>query len=151
MAETQTIRVQRTVFDLNDFAEVLLVKETSYTPVESIEAALAAVGNDSAKLLAVVNDGLRAETRRQAASTPENWHTFDEEGEINGAFGGVMADVKKVNATVLTLAKNVFGYSKELDKAAKRAAKDAAINLIKGNQVIRDGLTKTAALGADEE
>lgn len=138
-------KVQRTVFDLDSFEEVLLVKEFDYAPVTSIEEAMAKLGNNAAKLLEVINDGLRGEVRNQVADDPTGWHTFDDEGEMNGDFTGTIADQKAVNTLVLTLAKTVFGFSKDLDKDAKKASKSAAMEMIKTNPAIKDGLKRSAA------
>ena len=139
-------RVQKTVFDLDSFDEVTLVKEFEYAPVETIEDALARLGNDSAKLLEVLNDGLREEVRAQIRETSTGWHTFDDEKpeEINGEFAGTVADPKSVNALVLTLAKTVFGFSKDLTKEQKRSAKESAVDMIRSNDAIKAGLRKSA-------
>jgi hypothetical protein len=62
-----------------------------------------------------------------------------------------MADITKVNALVLTLAKTVFGYSKDLDKTAKAKSKTAAMDMIKGNAAIKSGLAASAALSPDTD
>ncbi len=139
-------RVQKTVFDLDSFDEILLVKEFEYTPVQTVEEALAALGNDSAKLLEVLNDGMRDAVRVQIRETNDGWHTYDDEkpDEINGEFQGTVADPKSVNSLVLTLAKTVFGFSKDLSKEQKRAAKASAIEMIRANDAIKAGLRKSA-------
>jgi hypothetical protein len=140
-----TERVQRSAFDLDSFSEVLLVKEFEFTPVGSTDEALAKLGNDSKRLLEVINNGLKSEIRNEVAEDPDGWRTFDDEGELNGAFSGTLADMKAVNNLVLTLAKTVFGYSKDLDKDQKRAAKDAAMAMIQNTEAIKAGLKKSAA------
>lgn len=143
--------VTREVFDLDTFDEVKLGKEYEFTPVTTIEEALAALGNDSAKLLEVLNDGMREEMRSQVRATSDGWRTFalDNDGEptedLNGEFAGTPADMKSVNALVLTLAKTVFGFSKELTKEQKRAAKESAKEMVKSNDAIKAGLRKSAA------
>jgi hypothetical protein len=64
----------------------------------------------------------------------------DETEKIAGPYTGTPADPKTVNQLVLTLAKTVFGYSKDAKIEAKRAAKDKAAAMIKGNDEIRAGL-----------
>lgn len=146
MANTISLRVQRSIFDLDAFEDVTLVKEFEHTEAESVQEALQRVGNNNDKLLAIINEGLRAEARRKEATSPDGWHTFNDEGEINGDFSGTVADPKAVNALVLTLAKTVFGYSKEMTPEQKRAAKNSAEAMIKGTEAIRAGLKKSAAL-----
>jgi hypothetical protein len=151
MADVKMVRVQRTIFDLASFEEVTLAKEVAFTPVESTQDALARLDGDAAKFLGIINEGLRAETRRVAAESPSDWHTLTEENEVNGAFDGIVSDIKKVNALVLTLAKTVFGYSKEMDKLAKAKAKTAAMDMIKSNDAIKSGLAASAALSPDTD
>jgi hypothetical protein len=140
-----TERVQRSAFDLDSFSEILLGKEFEFTPVTSQEEALQALGNDSKRLLEVINNGLKSEIRNQVAEDPDGWHVFDDEGELNGPFTGTLADMKAVNNLILTLSKTVFGYSKDLSKDQKRAAKDAAMEMIKNTEAIKAGLKKSAA------
>jgi len=142
---TLKLRIQKGVFDLDAFESVTLVKEVEFAPVESTEAALARLGNDAAKFLAIINEGLEAETRRIAREDTSDWRTLTDDDEINGAFEGTMADEKAVNALVLTLAKTTFGYSKDADKGIKKAAKQMAMELIAATPVIKEGLRKSAA------
>lgn len=151
MAEVVKVKVQRTIFDLAVMEEVTLAKEVDYTPVESTQEALQRLEGNAGKFLEIINEGLRAETRRQAGSDPADWRTLTDEGEVNGPFSGVVADIKAVNALVLTLAKTVFGYSKEMDKASKRTAKDSALSMIKNTEAIKEGLKKSAALTPVED
>lgn len=144
MADTK-LKVQRTVFDLDAFEEVLLVKEVDFAPVSSTEEALARLGNDAAKFLGIINEGLEAETRRLAGDNPNDWRTFGDDGEVNGIFEGTVADSKSVNNLVLTLAKTTFGYSKDASKEVKKAAKQSAMALIAATDVIKEGLRKSAA------
>lgn len=140
-------RVQKSVFDLDSFDEMTLVKEFEFSPVASVEEAVSRLGGDSAKLLEVLNDGLREEVRSQIRNTDDGWHTFSEDNpdEINGEFTGTIADPKAVNSLVLTLAKTVFGFSKELTKEQKRAAKESAKSMIRDSEPIKSGLRKSAA------
>lgn len=152
-----TIRVQKSLFDLDSFEEVTLVKEGDFTAPTSVQDALHRLGGDSGKLIAVIADGMKAEEMRKLRSTGDGWSTFkkDESGEdtteINGAFTGKVADSKKVNTLVLTLAKSVFGFGKDMTKEQKKAAKDSAVDMIKNSPPIREGLAKTAALNEDED
>jgi hypothetical protein len=138
---------QKTIFDLDSFQEVTIVKEIpDFLPVSSLEEAAARLANNSAKLLEVINRGLMDEHRNSTVDNAEiPWRTFDDEGELNGNFSGTIAEPKAVNSLVLTLAKTVFGYSKEMAKEAKRAAKESAMRMIATTEAIKEGLRKSAA------
>jgi hypothetical protein len=147
MATVKVSDVTDTVFDLDTFAEVTLVKECpDFNEVESWEEALQRLGNDSKRALAAINRGLIADYRQQIADNPElPWHTFTDEGEKNGEFAGTPAEPKAVNSLVLTLAKTVFGYSKDMAKEVKKAAKESAMEMIRTTDAIKAGLRKSAA------
>lgn len=154
MAENEVKEVKKevtkTIMDLDTFKEITLVKPYTFTPVANTQEALARVQNDTAKFLELVNEGLRAEYQRELREQPDGWHTYDDEGEINGEFSGTIADPKAVNALVLILAKTVFSYSKEMKPEAKNAAKESAMGMIKASESIREGLKKSAALAASK-
>lgn len=144
--------ITRTVFDLDSFEDVELLKEVPFTPAATVEEALARVGGDSAKLLEAVNDGLLADAKRVAAhdnSIPWLQDVEDENGKIvRENFDGTIADSKVVNGMVLNMAKAVYGYNKAAaakDKAGKQAAKQAAMAFIAGNETIKAGLKENAA------
>lgn len=152
--------IQKTVFDLDTMEEVLLVKAVpDFKPAENSHEVLARVGNDSAKMLELLNNGLRLAEREAVADGKEPWHTFgvNDEGEytdeVNGPFTGTIADSKAVNALKLTLAKTVFGFVKSLSKEEKAMAKSNALEMIKNTPTIKAGLQKSAALNksADTE
>lgn len=147
---TNKIPVQKTVFDLDLFDEVTLVKDYEFTPVTSVQEATERLGNDSAKILSVINDGLRAEMRRIAVADQTGWLREDEDGNRT-PFAGTLANLKLVNQCVLSMAKTVFGFSKDLSPDAKRAAKQSAQDLIKNTPAIREGLQKTAANAGTEQ
>jgi hypothetical protein len=142
-----TVKVQDSVFDLTSFDDVTLYKEFQYTPVTSAEEALARLGNDTDRLLKVINDGLIAEQKQVERANGEGWIALDDEGKPAGPFAGVRANGKAVGALVLTLAKSIFGFNKDMNKDQKRAAKESAMNFIRSNDQIRAGLQKSAAAG----
>lgn len=148
MAVKYDTPITATIFDLDVCEEVKLIKPFVFKPVSNTQEALARVGNDSARFLEAINYGLYQEAREQEREKPNGWHTVDEDGETNGEFAGTMADIKKVNQLQLTLAKTVFGYSKELDTKAKQAAKESAMGMIKSTEAIRNGLRTSAAVTA---
>jgi len=143
----ETIRVQRTVTDLDTFEDVTLVNTATFTPVAGdkfMHDALARLGNDNRKLCDVINDGLRAEAMRDLREVKDGWKQEDEDGTLSD-FSGTPADTKVVNQLVLTLAKTIFGYSKDLAAAAKKAAKESAMSMIKSNDAMKAGLKNSAA------
>jgi hypothetical protein len=148
--------VTKTLFDLSSFEEVTLVKPVEFMPPATTEEALSRLGGDTAKLMAVIIDGMLSDYKNTLRKTADGWHTFKEDAdgeptsEINGVFTGQVADSKKVNNLKLSLAKSVFGFEKGMAKDAKRAAKEAAAEMIKNTPAIREGLAKTAALADGE-
>lgn len=142
------LRIQQTFFDLNTFDDVTLVKLITFNEPTSMEAALAAVGNDQKALLAVIVEGLKERIRAQAKSDQNGWKLTDEDGKpTETAFDGVLADRADVNKTVNVLARTVYGYDKDAPKEAKDAAKEKAMALVRGSDDIRNGL-KARALAA---
>lgn len=154
--EAKDIRVQKSLTDLSTLEDILLVKPGKFMPVADAAEALARLGGDNAALAEVLNDGLEARAKQELRSNPGGWHTFklDADGEptteVNGPFDGQVGDSAKINGLVSQIAKSVYGYEKSMTKEQKQAAKESARTFIKGNQAIRDGLSKTAALTGDE-
>lgn len=147
-AEKQ-LPIQKSVTNLDTMSTVVVGKKYTFVPVGSTEEALQRVANDTKKFLALINEGLQAETRRIASADPNGWMEFDEDGEITATpFTGTIGDPKAVNALVLTLAKTVFGYNADLALADRNKAKSQAMDMIKSTPAIRDGLKKSAALTA---
>lgn len=142
----KTEKVTSTVFDLDTMSEVTLIKNVAFAPVSNSAEALARVGNDAGKFLAIINDGLRQHVRESAKSDNSiPWLQENDEGETT-EFAGTPADSKAVNSLVLTLAKTIFGYSKDADLKAKQAAKENAMKMIASNEAIRNGLKENAAV-----
>jgi len=148
---TESIIIQKTVFDLDTFNEVTLVKASEFTPAADTTEVLARIGNDAVKMLALLNEGLKEETRRNLRAEVSGWHTYekDAEGEdtekVNGEFAGTVADMGSVNALRLNLAKTVFGLKKNMSVEEKRKAKESAMELIKNTPAIKAGLQASAA------
>lgn len=147
---TKMPKTQKAIFDLQSFEDITLWKEYQFTPVNDMQEALARLGNDAKRVLAIVNQGLEGVARTEAQQKPDGWRTFTEAGEENGPFTGTMADRLAVNALVLTLAKTVFGWDKDDDNDTKKAKKLQAVEMIKSNDAIRAGLQKSAAVAATQ-
>lgn len=130
--------VTRTVFDLTSFDDVKLVKDfTPPTPVTSVEEALAAVGNDTAALLAVINEGLTQSARDAAYDNIEGFKIVGENGEAGEQYSGKFADESKsklINAAVLNIAKMFSGGSWDTaSKEQKRGWKEQAVEMLRSN------------------
>lgn len=153
--EPISISVTKKVFDLDarDFIDV--EKKGTVTPVDSAEAALAAVGNDSAKFLAVINAGLET-FQRAALETDTNvpW-TVDVEKDgktetVPYAGKSLTEDkAKQLNVTVLNIAKTLFQYNdwdneKDAEKrsAGRAASKKQAMDMILNNPSSVEALLK---------
>lgn len=149
--------VTRTGLSAADFQEVTLVKQVAFTPAESLQAALEALGNDQEALLKIINSGLAEKAKDEARDNSAAWRTYklDEQGEIvtengvpviNGEFTGSLVDSDKLNMILLPMAKNVKGENGQTlwpEKGAKgdtakmkRDAREKALELIKGNPAL---------------
>lgn len=146
---TRELIIQSTVTALENLEEVKLGKVVNFNEVESVEAALAAVGNDSEKLLKVINDGLAAETRRIAREDETGWHSYKEDGTLNGEYSGKIVDSEKIAQLVLTFAKMAgFGPDKTADQ--KREIKSKARDKVKRMLSNDPEMLASVALSASE-
>jgi hypothetical protein len=146
VSKDDLLPVQRSFFDLDSFETVTVQKE--FNPPdrpESVEVALSHLGNDANKLLEIIHVGMIAEARRIAAEGDEGWLLLDDEGNPAGPFTGIRADNKAVNSLRLTLAKTTYGLNKDSTPEQKKAAKQAAMDLIASTPAIKEGLRKSAA------
>lgn len=132
---TFTAKVQRTVFDLTAFDDVKLVKTVTLpNQPATLEEALAAVGNDREKLLAVIHEGLIAEAKSSAYDKMEGFSVVSEDG-TEEPYNGRFADEEKgkmINGAILSLAR-LSGYSKDLPKEQKAALKEKATAFLRDN------------------
>lgn len=155
---TTTVKqVTKQVFDLDTFTEKTLTKDFTVAPVATYQEFLERLGNDTSKVIDLLNVALISQARETARLSENGWNEFatDENGEetdkVAGPFSGTPADTKTVNSLVLTLAKTVFGYNKDAKIEVKRASKDKAIAMIKGNDEIRAGLKASMTQAAAAE
>lgn len=150
MAQTLAVRVEREFFDLTQFDDVRLGKDVQVTIPETTTEALEMLGNDQAALMGLLKDAFIAKGKKAAENTLSDWHTFanDEQTELNGAYDGQFADQKAVNGFLLNMAKNVFGYTKDLSIEEKRKRKDLAKTMVLGNAEIRAGLAANCKVTA---
>jgi len=145
-----TITVTSSVFDLDTMDEVSLVKSTEFSPATSAKEAMDRLGNDPEKFLAAINEGLLTQAKHSLKNdTTTPWNATDDEGKVTGPFQGTPANSKSVNTLVLTLAKTIFGYAKDAKVEEKRASKESALEMIRGNEAMKAGLKRSAV--ADSE
>ena len=144
------LTVTSSVFDLDTMDEVSLIKTKEFTPAADAKEAHQRLGGDAEKFLAVINEGLASFERKSLKNGAEPWTVQDEDGNSTGKpFTGTIANSKSVNTLVLTLAKTIFGYAKEAKVELKRAAKESALEMIRGNEAMKQGLKRSAV--ADTE
>lgn len=143
------MRVTRTIFDIEQFDNVLVGKDVEFKDVTSTHEALERLGNDGTELINIINIGLQAKARKAAYEDNDGWHTFVDESkgamsDLNGEFTGTPVSVEGLNGLVLNLAKTVFGYNKATDAAGRKASKEQAMAYIKSQPVIIDSLKSQA-------
>ena len=152
LAHSQELKMattQKSVFNLDTFEDVTLFKEFEPCKApETVEEATAAVGGDTKKLLSLIHAGLISEQSRVLREDASGWSVKGEDGNL-APFSGTIANQDAVNAVVLTLAKTIFGYNKDLPLEARNAAKAAATAMIKSNEQMKEGLKKSAALSTE--
>jgi hypothetical protein len=150
------MEVSKTVFDLDSKGEVVVRKVGEFAPVENMEQFVARLNSDAALILKLANKALESYTEDQLASD-ENvlWQLVEEDengNEVLSPFSGTLLSPEKskgLNATVINLAKVIFGYAKQMvpgdvekNRAAKKAAKEQALNMILSNPAAVEGLRK---------
>lgn len=152
MATTQTtpqapkLEVSRYVFDLDSKETVKLVKEGEFAPVTTVDEFVGRLGNDAATILKVINDGLaKYEETKLASDESKPWLLVDEDEEgkeTREEFKGTPISEEKgkqLSATVINIAKLMFGYGKKMhenveeNRKAKAAAKAKALEVILSN------------------
>lgn len=150
-ATPESVKTTKSGISLETFEPVKLYKKVPIVPaVGSLEEALARVGNDEKKLLAILTEGLQSEAVRSAREDNSNWLLIDDsEKETSEVFAGALANSEDVNPVVLMFAKLNHGFD-DIQKGPnsadlKRAAKEAAMADIKDMPKVLEGLRKKAA------
>ena len=153
----KAIEITKSVFDLDSKGEVTVRKVGDFTPVSTMEEFVSRMGNNAAGILAIVNDGLEKYTEKQLASDDSiAWQLVEEDesgNEVLSPFSGTLLTPEKskgLNATVVNMAKVIFGYAKtmvagdvEANRKAKAAAKASALAMILSNPAAIEGLKKS--------
>jgi|ERR1035438_294368 hypothetical protein len=150
------LRVTKTVFDLDSRDDVTVVKIGTSTPVTTMAEFTARLNNDSAIILAVINDGLAAYDREQlAADETKTWQVESEDDKgatVYAPFAGTLLSEEKskqLAVNVLSMAKMLFGYAKDMVKGdvkanrdAKKLAKEKAAEMLLSNPAVIEALKK---------
>lgn len=138
------------LLDLNTMDMVDVVKvNPNYVEPADMPAALAMVDGDNAKLFGYILAGLKEEAQRNLREDVNiPWQIRDDNDNLTPASGKYADESarEKIGALQLTLAKTTFatiynGGSTDVEKTeARRAAKAAALKLIKDNPAILGGI-----------
>lgn len=144
--ETIKLKVTQTVTALETMEDVKLVKIIDFENVTTPEEALQRLGNDSAKLLEVINRGLQADAKDAAKTDDSNWRTLDEKGNPNGPFSGEMVDPDKVGGLIREMSK-IGGYTDNKGNPEKRRQiREKATQMVKAMIQGNEELKKSVAL-----
>jgi hypothetical protein len=163
---TQTqIETRKSGLDLDSRSDVTLIKVAPFNPAENMESFVSRLGNDAKLILEICNDGLKEyERNKLLADNSIPWYQLNEEDEIITdenkqpvVFSGTLLigdKAKQFAATVLNLAKMMFGYpadklakgaskaEQDANRLAKQTAKDAATNFVLSNPAAVEALKK---------
>ena len=146
----QPIETRKTILDLASKADVELVKSAPQPPpISSMEDFVTRMGNDAANILKYANVAYLEFFKDTLASNPDvPWMLADEDesgAEVLVPFEGVPINPDKekgFRATVIQIAKNMYGYAKnmvpgdvEANRKAKAAAKAEAQSFLLSNPV----------------
>ena len=159
--KVEMLEVSKTILDLDSKGEVTLVKSAAPpAPITSMEDFVSRMGNDAEQILKYAGVAYLQYFKDNLESNPEvPWQLADEDEEGNVVLvpftGTPIADdkLKQLNATVINLAKMVFGYSKKMvagatpeaikaNRAAKAASKAQALEMVLANPAAVEALKK---------
>ena len=155
-AGSVALEVTKVVFDLDSKGEVTVRKVGEFTPVENMEQFVQRLNSDAGLILRLANKALENYTEDQlSANNSVPWQQVEEDENGNETlvpFSGTLLSPEKskgLNATVINLAKVIFGYAKNMiptdavaNRDAKKAAKQSALNMILSNPAAIEGLRK---------
>jgi hypothetical protein len=145
--EVPKLQTTRYVFDLDTKETVKLVKQGEFAKVSTVDEFVSRLGNDANTILQVINDGLmKFEESKLASDESKPWLLEDEDDETGAVtlteYKGTPISEEKgrqLSATVINIAKLMFGYSKKMDenveenRKKKAAAKAQALTMILSN------------------
>lgn len=144
--------VRRQAFNFDTFQKDKLAKQIpAPVPVESLQDALARFNNDEKALLRVINTGLDESVKADAWSATDGWKVADKNMPTEKVYEGAIVSPGGVLTMVRTLAMTIFGMTPEMTKEEKKAKRQKALDFIKGNDGIREGLKNQAMASADDD
>jgi len=121
----------KSVFDLDSKTEVSVVKVGTFTPVTTMQEFVDRLSNDSTKILEIINDGLEEFAKRTLDSSSEvPFQVIPEDGgDLTPFTGTALSEEKSVQltATVLNLAKTLFGYP-DIPRGTKQSPEELKAN-----------------------
>jgi len=146
----------KSVFDLDSKDYASLFKVGTFAPVATMEDFVSRLGNDSALILQVVNEGLEEYAKRQLENSDVSYSTETEDGKVETFTGTPISEEKsaQLSATVLNIAKMMFGFpdlprgtkmtaeEQKANREKKSAAKQAAIDFVLSNPAAVEALRK---------
>ena len=160
---TKEIRTRvKNVLDLDSKDYIAAVKVGRFAPVANMEEFVSRLGNNSEVILQVVNDGLEEYAKQQLESSADVPYVgFDDEGNatVDLSTKNVLTfkdedKEKSFTATILNLAKMMFGYPDvargtklsadevKANRAKKETAKAQAIDFVLSNPAAIEALKK---------
>ena len=108
------ITISKTVFDLDSKDDVSVMKAGTFTPVATMSEFSERMAGDTDQALKIINVALEMYAKEQLESDNSiSWKTQKEDGTAGDDFSGTLLSPEKskqLDATVLNLAKTMFGY-----------------------------------------
>lgn len=141
--------VRRQAFNFDTFVKDSLAKNYVVpSPVASIKDALAESGNDEKALVALINKGRAAEAADSAWASNDGWTIAEKNLPGSVPFTGAIVSPGGVMTMVRTLAMTIFGMTPEMSKDEKKTRRAKAMEFIKANDGIKEGLKNQALASA---
>lgn len=135
--EVETIRVKRNVFDIEKFERVTLEGDTQYKDATSVEEVTTEIGNDTAKLLKLLNIARRRmailEAKKQLTSP-------------NAVKSSIVAQFVKTFKMIPPFMSMPTNTPEE-----RKAQKQAIYSMIRSQEMILNGIKAASAAATDED
>lgn len=154
--QTSSVILTKEVFDFNTFENVRVGTQfTPSAPITNTAEALAYLGNDESKLVALINAAKEKAEEKEALSRPfSEFHFFvDPEDESKG-LESAPAEVEQVdeetyNKVELDIARNAHGFARGKGSENNQAARAAARKQIKETPEIKAFIRMMSKMKAD--
>ena len=155
-AEGQVKRIQKTVFDLSKFDNIILYKDVEQPKKPAdLKEAQQLVGGSTEALLNLIYTGLVAKANEDAQKEMSGFclpgkdsdgkevdYPLDMKNALGDPYTGQFADGEKktmINAAILSMSK-MMGYAKGNDPKVNEAAQKQAMDIIRANPVMLKSL-----------